>query len=425
MNRNILIVLSTTHHGFLRGIARYAREHHWHLNTVMAYTGKVPERWSGDGIISHCGFSEELADHVNSLGLPTVELTSVNPRVKAARIDADYAAFGVAAAEYFLERRFKRFATAPLADDPLNRQRLEAFSDRVRDAGYATISLPPLIDDMRSAHINWPLRLERVQEQLRHVPKPVAVFAYNDAVAVDIISSCQEAGFLVPEQVAVMGVDNDELLREASPVPLSSVCFDLAELAYQGAIFLDEIIAGGCREQHRVVPAGSGIVTRRSSDIIAADNIHVAKACMHIMTHLNSPSLSVKSVAAHAGISGRGLLKAFVKHAGRTLQEEIALLRDDRVCELLRTTALNTKQIATATGFSSGNYLARAFRHRHGMSPGQYRRKNTHSQTLALANATANPPEPPESCSGRSDGNSSSRRTSATTSATVPRAKVL
>ena len=147
-------------------------------------------------------------------------------------------------------------------------------------------------------------------------------------------------------------------------------------------------------EHHRVVPAGSGIVTRRSSDIIAADNVHVAKACMHIMTHLDSPSLSVKSVAAHAGISGRGLLKAFVKHAGRTPQEEIALLRDDRVCELLRTTQLNTKQIATATGFSSGNYLARAFRHRHGMSPGQYRRKNTHSHPAAASEGRSGPPDP-------------------------------
>ncbi|MEI7908074.1 MAG: substrate-binding domain-containing protein [Verrucomicrobiota bacterium] len=377
MKRSILIVLSTTHHGFLRGIARYAREHDWHINAVMAYTGKVPEKWSGDGVISHCGFSDDLAAQVTSLGLPTVEITSVNSRVKAARIDTDYAAFGVAAAEYFLERRFKRFAVAPLVDDPLNRQRMEGFSKRVKEAGYPTIQLPPLIADIGAASIDWPQRLATIQEQLCHIPKPIAVFAYNDAVGVDIVSACQEAGLLVPEQVAVMGVDNDELLCEASPVPLSSVRFDLAELAYQGAAFLDEILAGECREQHRLVAAGSGIVTRRSSDIVAADNLHVAKACMYIMSHLVDPQLSVQAVVAHAGIGERGLLKAFVKHAGRSIQEEIALLRSEKVAELLRTTTLSTKQIAALTGFSSGNYLTRWFRHRHGTSPGQYRRTAT------------------------------------------------
>ncbi len=384
MRRSVLIVLSTTHHGFLRGIARYAREHQWHINAVMAYTGKVPEKWTGDGIISHCGFSDEIARQVNSLKLPAVEITSVNRHVEAARIDTDHAAFGTAAAEYFLERRFKRFAVAPLAKDPLNRLRLQGFIDRVKLAGHETIPLPPLIDDLRSSSINWPRRLRLIHEQLRDVPKPIAVFAYNDAVGLDIISACQEMGLLVPEQVAVMGMDNDELLCEASPVPLSSVRFDLAELAYQGAAFLDEILAGQCNDRHRLVAAGSGIVTRRSSDIVAVDNLHVAKAFIYIMSHLTDPQLSVKNVVAHAGISERGLLKAFVKHTGRTVLEEISLLRHEKVCELLRTTKLSTKQIAAATGFSSGNYLARAFRHRHRMSPGHYRRR-----------ATETPPEPP------------------------------
>jgi LacI family transcriptional regulator len=406
MHRHVLIVLSTTHHGFLRGIARYAREHHWRINPVMAYTGKVPVGWLGDGVISHCGFSNVLARQVNALGLPTVELTSVNPQVKAVRIDTDYAAFGIAAAEYFLARRFTRFAVAPLADDALNRQRMEGFSKRVRQAGYPTIELPPLIADLGSDGIDWPQRWEMIRSQLRNLPKPLAVFAYNDAVGVDIVSACREAELLVPEQVAVMGVDNDELLCEASPVPLSSVCFDLAELAYQGAAFLDEIMAGSSREQHRLIPAGSGIVTRRSSDVVAADNPHVARACLYILSHLTNPQLSVRSVAGHVGIGERGLLKAFVKHAGRTLQEEIALQRAAKVCELLRTTRMSIKQIATATGHSSGTYLARSFRHRHGMSPGQYRHghaaqdrptaaldlppsQRTKSEAEALVSATA------------------------------------
>jgi LacI family transcriptional regulator len=374
MKRNILVILSTTHHGFLRGIARYAREHGWHINTVMAFTGKVPDKWSGDGIISHCGGSDELADRVNSLHLPTVELSSLNQRVKAARIDTDYAAFGVAAAEYFLQRRFRSFAVAPLADDALNHQRMHGFTARLAREGHLPVQLPPLVGDAKAAYIDWPKRLAIASELLRDVPKPLAVFAYNDCVGVDIISLCEELGFLVPEQVAVLGVDNDELICEACRVPLSSVRFDLAELAYQGAALLDEIMRGHCTATHRLVPAGSGIVTRLSTNIMAISNVRVAMASQYIISHLFDPQLTAAAVATHAKISERGLRKAFFKHMGRSINEEIAMLRDAKMRELLRTTKLSTKEIAAATGLSSGNYLARFFRRRHGINPSAYRR---------------------------------------------------
>ena len=374
MTRSILIALSTTHHGFLRGVVRYAREQGWHIDATMAYTGKVPRCWSGDGVISQCGFSDELAEHVNSLGLPTVEITNLNQRVNAARIDADYVALGAAAAEYFIDRRFKNFAVAPLADDLFHAQRLQGFVDRLALAGYSVAHLPPLIADINSQSIDWASRVREISARLNELPKPIAVFAYNDAVGVDIIKACLDLGLLVPEQVAVMGVDNDELLCEVSPVPLSSVRFDLAELAYQGAAFLDEILDGHSRERHRIIPAASGIKIRLSSDIFATDNVHVAKACLFIRSQLTDPNLSVAAVAAHAGLGERGMLKAFTKHVGRSVHEEISVLRHEKVCELLRTSTRSIKEIAAVTGFSSGNYLTRAFRHRHQMTPEEYRR---------------------------------------------------
>jgi len=375
MTRNILLALSTTHHGFLRGVAGYARQRNWHINAVMSYTGKLPHGWSGDGVISHCAFSDELAGQVNAVGLPTVEITSVNEQVRAARIDADYAAFGREAAEHFLARRFKRFAVAPLADDRLNEQRLHGFIARIGREGHTATHLPPLVEDRGARVLDWRARTQKLRALLADLPKPVAVFAYNDAVGVDIIKACQDISLLVPEQVAVVGVDNDELLCEASPVPLSSVRFDLAELGRQAAAFLDDILDGRSRESCRLVSAGAGIVTRRSSEVFAVDNVHVAKACRLIATHLTDPGLSVSAVAEHAGLTERGLRKAFVKHLGRTVHEEIALLRHLKVCELLRHTGLTIKEIAAATGFSGPNYLTRAFRHRSRVSPSDYRRQ--------------------------------------------------
>ena len=204
----------------------------------------------------------------------------------------------------------------------------------------------------------------------------MAIFAYNDCVGVDIIDLCDELDLLVPEQVAVLGVDNDEIICEASRIPLSSICFDIEHLAYQAAAFLDQIMQGGCEETQRRVHAGSGTVTRLSTNIVAVDNVHVAKALLYIMKNITDPVLNVAAVAEHAGISERGLRKAFAKHMGRSVYTEIAKLRDEKAREMLTTTRLSVKQIAAATGFSSANYMARFFRRLHGMSPKEYR-KNT------------------------------------------------
>ena len=207
------------------------------------------------------------------------------------------------------------------------------------------------------------------------LPKPLAVFSYNDCVAADVIDACGEAGLLVPEAVAVMGVDNDVVLCESVRVPLSSVCHDLEGMAYQAAALLDRLMDGNKApaEVLRVQP--KGVVTRRSTDIVAIDNLQVARALRCILDHYSNALLGVNDVVGATDFSRRELEKAFRKELQRTINEEITRVRMDRVKDLLATTTMKAVEISAATGFSRTNHFFRTFRKLVGLSPKVYRAK--------------------------------------------------
>ncbi len=243
--KSVLMALASTHHGFFRGISRYAGEHDWHLNTFMAYTGKIPYGWQGDGIISFCGFRDDLADFIRQARLPRVELSLLRDDLDVPKVASDNHGIGRMAAEYFLERYFKNFAVAPFADDVPDHERLGGFIETLKNAGFGCCSLPTeMMSNDRSNRVNWITRRRKLIKALQQVPKPFAVFAYNDGVGVEVIDACLEAGLLVPEQVAVLGVDNDQIVCESVPIALSSIQYDLEVLAYEGAALLDRLMDG-------------------------------------------------------------------------------------------------------------------------------------------------------------------------------------
>jgi LacI family transcriptional regulator len=191
------------------------------------------------------------------------------------------------------------------------------------------------------------------------MPKPFAVFAYNDGVGVEVIDACLEAGLLVPEQVAVLGVDNDQIVCESIPIPLSSIQYDLEVLAYEGAALLDRLMNGEKPPEKLTRVHFGGIV---------------AKALRYIWTHYQDRSLSVESVAAKTELTSRGLRKAFQKTLHRSIHEEIMRVRMEKVIELLKETNSSVAAIAPQTGFASANNLFRVFRRIHRTSPGEYRK---------------------------------------------------
>jgi LacI family transcriptional regulator len=375
--RSVLLALTDTHHGFFKGVARYAREHHWHVVADMIYTAKIPVGWRGDGIISFIGDRDDLAQFILSSGLPAVEISMVRNEINLPRVEGDSEMIGRLAAEHFLERGFRYFAWAPFLDDVVNAERYRGFANRLARANFICELLPAA--DSRHGHPaarDWTARRKLLTRALKRLPKPMAVFCYNDCVAADIIDACDDAGLLVPEAVAVLGVDNDSVLCECVRVPLSSVCHDLEGMAYQAAALLDRLMSGRKPPAQVIRVPPTGLVTRRSTDIVAIENLQVARALRYIQDKFDNHLLGVDSVVAATDLSRRPLEIAFRQELKRTINEEIVRVRMEKAKNLLSTTDLKVVEIAAQTGFTQPSHLFRTFRRLVGMSPKGYRKKH-------------------------------------------------
>ncbi len=387
--RSVLLALTDTHHGFFKGAARYAREHQWHVVDDMIYTAKIPIGWRGDGILSFIGDRDDLAEFILASRLPAVEISMVRNDIKLPRVEGDSDMIGRLAAEHFLKRDFRHFAWAPFLDDIVNAERYRGFANRLGRAGLTCHVLP----SANARHgpqktLDWTARRKVLTRELQRLPKPLAVFGYNDCVAADVIAACDEAGLFVPESVAVLGVDNDTILCECVHVPLSSVCHDLEGMAYKACGMLDRLMAGRKPPTEVIRVPPTGLVTRRSTDIVAVDNLQVARALRYIKDQYANPLLGVDAVVAATDLSRRPLEIAFRREMKRSLNEEITLLRMEHVKRLLTTTELKVVEVSALTGFSRPSHLFRTFRKLLGRSPKTWRRQQVAGrQSLASPQA--------------------------------------
>ncbi|HBF34516.1 TPA: hypothetical protein DDW35_08120 [Candidatus Sumerlaeota bacterium] len=377
--RTVLVALTDTHHGFFRGIARYAKEHNWHLATDMIYTAHIPHGWRGDGIISFIGYWDELANFIVRSPLPKVELTLVRSDLDLPRVDTDNVSMGRLAAEHFLARNFKNFAWLPFANNIISEERCAGFRHTLKQHGFDCTILPvahELGQSDKTFAWNWEQQRQQLIDALNQLPRPIGIFCYNDCIAADLVDACQEAGLLVPEEVAIIGVDNDPIICECVSVPLSSVMNDLEGVAYEGAALLDRLMNGEPppNELLRVQP--KGVVTRKSTDILAVDNVQVAKALRAIWENYTDSNLSVLDVVAATELSRRSLERAFLEEMRHTIQKEVLRVRMEEVQRLLITSDASVAEISELTGFARPNHLFRIFRTIHGMSPREWRQGN-------------------------------------------------
>ncbi|MEI8340616.1 MAG: XylR family transcriptional regulator [Verrucomicrobiota bacterium] len=372
--RDVLLGLTDTHHGYLRAVLRYAKEHHWHLTADMIFTGKIPVGWRGDGIISFIGYRNDLADFILSSGLPAVEISFLRPDLPLPKVGGNNRQIGQLAAQHFLERRFRHFAWAPFMDNSANEERRHAFEETISTHGFSCHVLPPMdVVKNTSNHRDWAEYRKRLVKELKRLPKPLAIFCHSDYVAFDVVNACADIGLPVPEAVAVMGVDNDILFCESAAVPLSSVCHDIEGMAYRAAALLDRLMAGGKAPKKNLSLPPRGVVTRRSTDILAVENLEVSRALRFISDEFHNPLLSVSSVVNATKLSRRSIEMGFRTELNRSINDEILRVRLEQVRTRLSTTTLPVSEIAHATGFSSPNYLYRIFRETIGMTPKDYR----------------------------------------------------
>ena len=370
--RTVLLALTLTHHGFYHGAIRYAAEHHWHLVEDAVFTGSIPIGWEGDGILSFVGYRQDFARYIKAAKVPVVEISSVRRDLGVPCIWEDNEEIGRSAAAHLLERNFKYFAWAPFWQDAVNEERYQGFAQLVQAAGYQCDRLPPInTQKSGSRRMDWISRRNWIIERFRSYQKPVGVFCYNDYTASDIVGICMDSNIHIPEQIAVIGVDDDPVVR--LPISLSSVRHDLEGMAYRAAELLDQLMDGRKPnfQESKVQP--KGVVTRQSTDITVIQNPRVLKGIEYIRANFPGSALSVERVASAVGVSRRSLEKAFRAEICRSVLQEIIRTRTSQAKLLLATTDLPVADVAARSGFANLNHFFRVFRQQTESTPRGYR----------------------------------------------------
>jgi LacI family transcriptional regulator len=366
---------------FLRGVVRYARLHGpwgFYINpSDLRQLLPRMEEWGGTGIIARIE-TRQVERAVLATGLPTIALDLTNaqlapgsPLAGLSEVRPDSHAAGVLAAEHLLDRGFKHFAfVGSWGDFPWSIDRGAGFAARLKAAGLACEPFPM---PQRPGDRQWGREQRILAAWLRSLPKPLGVLACDDDRGRQVCEACHTAGLSVPDEVAVVGVDNDDLLCELADPPLSSVALDSEQAGWDAAALLDRMMKGGKVKPQRILVAPTGVIVRRSSDARTTSDLTVTQAVRFI--HDNTPrGIGVDDVVAAVGGSRRALELRFQKTLGRPVNAEIQRAKIERARRLLAETELPVERIACAAGFSTAAYLIRVFSREHGMTPGGYRR---------------------------------------------------
>jgi LacI family transcriptional regulator len=375
--KRVAILVETTRsytRDLLSGVSRYLQSHGtWStFLELRAFESSVPPwlaGWDGDGILTRTQ-SVEMARAIRAAGVPTVELRSTKHTPGLPFIGMDNALIGQAVAEHFLNRGYRRFAAYTLDTEEFFRERVSKFVDRVKQAGADCVLLPA---QGESTPRDWESHQKRLMHWLESLPKPVGIFATNDQLAVRLLDACRRSAIAVPEEVAVVGCENEETLCEFASPALTSVRFDGHTVGWKAAERLDQLMRGEKGDGRPILVPPKGIEVRASSDEFVIEDPVVLRAARLIRERAFA-GLSVAELCDELGVSRSTLERRMKAALGRAPKDELLRVRFREVNRLLRASDLTIDLIAEQTGFTHAHYLQTAYRERFGMTPGEFRR---------------------------------------------------
>jgi LacI family transcriptional regulator len=371
----LLVEMSNSHaRGMLHGIRRYIREHRpWTIQFVERSRDAAPplwlRRWRGDGIIARIS-GPRIAEAVLATGAPAVDIGSLQLVPGLPSVETDHEAIGRLAAEHLVERGFKHFGFRGMGGISWSEARGLHFGRALAEGGHACSALAP--PPTRGRLDPWKKDRREVARWVRALPKPVGVLAAWDGCGVEVLEVCQRLGVAVPDELAVLGVDNDDLLCDLADPPMSSVAVDPHQIGYRAATLLDRMMAGQPVDAGPYLVKPLGVVSRQSTDVLAIDDRQVSEAVRFIREHATH-GINVEDVLAAVPLSRRVLEARFKKTLDITPHEAIVRARLRRAQELLAETDLPMHVVAERSGFHYPEYMAMVFRKRLGTTPGLFR----------------------------------------------------
>lgn len=367
-SKQVLLLIETSNaygRGLLRGIMAYVREHEpWAFRLTEHGRGEVGRNefagWKGHGAIARIE-NERIAAALRALRRPVVDVSAARLMPELPWVETDDEAIARAAADHLLARGLRHFGFCGVDRFNWSRWRQEAFHRYLAAAGLTCG--------------DGPAGTAGLAEWVRALPKPAGVFASYDVRGREVLDACRQAEVEVPYEVAVVGVDDDELLCELSDPPLSSVVPDTRRAGWVAAELLSGWMAGRRpkRAGHRIPPLG--VTTRRSTDTLAVEDPELAAALRFIAEHA-CERITVKDVLGRVPLSRRVLEARFQRVLGRSPHDEILRTQLERAKQLLVQRHLTLAAVARQSGFRSGEYLGTVFKRELGLTPGEYRRQH-------------------------------------------------
>ena len=364
----------------LFGVARYIREHRpWSIFLQeRSLGGTCPawfKDWHGDGVIARVE-NLQIAGVIRRLGVPVVDVRYLLRDLNLPSVRPNDAAAAQLAFAHLRERGFRHFAFCGFDGADYSDLRRSSFIRCVAEAG---LQCHVYTDPQKIRNVSPFVREARGLEDGNHVarwlqslPKPVGLMACNDIRGQQVLNACRTVNIAVPDEVAVVGVDNDELLCELSDPPLSSVSLDTERIGYQAAALLDRMIAGKKPKQPHLFIKPANVITRRSTDVLAIEDRHITAAAQFIRENA-CKGIDVSDVLKVVPMSRSTLERRFAHFLGHSPKEEILRARLSRAKQLLSGTNFLLADVAEKVGFDHPEYLSVIFKRRTGLTPGEFR----------------------------------------------------
>lgn len=375
--------------GILMGISRYSPGS-WDV-TIDMKASAVDEDWwlkdQWDGIITR-HISQRLLEVCRKRKIPLIDLNDTPKNPDFPKIRPDNFAIGHMGAEHFMERGFKYFAFCGLTE-PWAQERRIGFVDALGLSGKRCALME---ENYSTTDPKWEKEQKSlIKVWLQSLPQPLAVMACNDLRAWQVVSACEEAGFLVPGDVAVLGANNDYLRCAFGNPPLSSVASDRQLAGYRAAELLDRMMRTGvCASDEDIRIDPLRVVVRHSTDVLAIEDRQISAAINYIR-QFACQGISADAVAEHVGISRRALERKFREEIGRSPHAEIRNLQIARIKQLLVETDMPLKGIAEVVGIAHTEYVNVMFSRLVGVTPGSFRRNHQPKMIAGRLSSTIEP----------------------------------
>jgi len=378
--RKVALLIETSREygrGLLRGVTHFHHFHpdgrNWSIYFEPHGLGDPPPcwlaDWQGDGILARIN-DRRMADGVLATGLPVVDLGGTLGDLGIAEIGVDNRAVATMALRHLLDRGLRNFAYygIPPGNNRWADERYELICRAVEEAGYNC----HLFSSWKSCK-NWDLGQSQLARWLEQLPKPVGVMTCHDQQGLRLLDACRRSNQQVPDQVAVLGIDNDCYICNLSIPPMSSVDVNPDRNGYEAALLLERMMRGRKPPESPIYFPPKNIITRQSTDVVAVDDPHVAVVVRYIRDHA-CDGITVEEALAQVPVSRSTVSRAFKRLLNRSPKSEITRVKLEKVKELLLETDKSITEIADLCGYNEAKYLIQVFHEIEGTTPLAFRR---------------------------------------------------